>query len=204
MEREEIERRDFPAARRGYDPAAVESHLRRVADEFEALGRAAADRPPPASLAEDTSTRVRAILEAAEAGAEDLRDQAGRQASDHVGRVEDAAQGMLVKLDRLQEELDRLLDGLKTSAAALSGSLEQLSRDVGTLRTTGDPSPPEPAPQPQPAAPAAVNGSRSDDDAGARLVALNMALEGRPRAETGRYLSEHYQLADLEALLDDV
>jgi DivIVA domain-containing protein len=208
MDRDEIERRDFPPARRGYDPAAVESHLRRVADEFDALGRAAAEPPRP-SLAEGASTQVRAILEAAETSADTLREEAGRQASDHVERVEDAARGMLEKLDRLQTELDRLLEGLKSSAASLGGSLEELSRDVGTLQTTGPPrpqpaaSPSQPQDQPAPGV-AAANGSRSDDAAGARLVALNMALEGRPRDETARYLTDHYELTDVEALLDDV
>ena len=36
VDRDRIERRDFPTGRRGYDPAAVDEHLRRVADEFEA------------------------------------------------------------------------------------------------------------------------------------------------------------------------
>ena len=31
-----------------------------------------------------------------------------------------------------------------------------------------------------------------------------MALEGTPREETARFLGEHYALADLDALLDDV
>jgi DivIVA domain-containing protein len=191
VEREEIERRDFPSARRGYDPAAVDEHLRRVAD--------AVARQRPGSLAEGASTQVRAILEAAEAGARQLRDEAGREASGHVERVEDAAKAMLEKLDRLQEELDRLLGGLKASAETLAGSLEALSRDVGTL---GGPDP-APAPAPTPAAPPPA-GPRSDDEAGARLVALNMALEGTPREETARFLAEHYELGDVEALLDDV
>jgi DivIVA domain-containing protein len=187
VEREEIERRDFPSARRGYDPAAVDEHLRRVAD--------AVARQRPGSLAEGASTQVRAILEAAEAGARQLRDEAGREASGHVERVEDAAKTMLEKLDRLQEELDRLLGGLKASAETLAGSLEALSRDVGTLGG------PDPAPAPTAPPPA---GPRSDDEAGARLVALNMALEGTPREETARFLAEHYELGDVEALLDDV
>ena len=41
-------------------------------------------------------------------------------------------------------------------------------------------------------------------DAGARLIALNMALGGSPREETARYLAEHFDLDDPEALLDDV
>ena len=46
--------------------------------------------------------------------------------------------------------------------------------------------------------------SGRDDEAGARLIALNMALSGTPREETARYLAEHFELADTDALLDDV
>jgi DivIVA domain-containing protein len=194
MDREEIERQDFPAARRGYDPGAVDAHLRRVADEFDTVARQRSG-----SLAEGASSQVRAILEAAETSARQLRDEAGREAGDHVERVEDAAKGMLDKLDRLQTELDRLLAGLKSTAESLTGSLEELSRDVGTLGPAVRPARPEPAPTAPPS-----NGTRSDDEAGARLVALNMALEGTPREETARFLGEHYELGDVDALLDEV
>src|SRR4051794_4124097 len=62
LDRDDIERHDFPTARRGYDPEAVDSHLRRVADEFDKLGRPA---PPQPGLAAGASEQVRAILEAA-------------------------------------------------------------------------------------------------------------------------------------------
>jgi DivIVA domain-containing protein len=202
VDRDEIERKDFPAARRGYDAAAVHEHLRRVADEFEAL----AARPPAASLAEGTSTQVRSILEAAESSARQLRDDAGREASEHVERVGEAARELLGKLDRLQAELDQLLSGLKTTAESVAGSLGELSREVAALGTPAELV--QPAPEPAAAAPAApepaANGARSDDEAGARLVALNMALEGSPREETARYIGEHFELPDVEALLDDV
>jgi DivIVA domain-containing protein len=194
VDRDDIERQDFPATRKGYDPAAVDLHLRQVADEFEVLGREAADRPRAASLSKGTSEHVRAILEAAEASARQLREEAGRDASGHVERVEDAARGMIDKLDRLQSELDRLLAGLKSTAETLTGGLEVLSREVGTV-----PGPDAPEP------PASTNGAaRSDDEAGARLVAFNMALEGTAREETARYLTAHYALADVEHLLDEV
>jgi DivIVA domain-containing protein len=236
VDRDEIERQDFPAARRGYDAAAVHEHLRRVADEFEAL----AARPREASLAEGTSAHVRAILEAAETSARELREDAGREASDHVERVGDAARELLTKLDRLQGELDRLLGGVRSSAEGLAGSLGELSRDVGTLRgpaaapaepgpaesatlasapaepgpaesaapadldVPAAPAPESAAPEPSAAPAAAANGARSDDEPGARLVALNMALEGTPREQTASYLAEHYELPDVEALLDEV
>jgi hypothetical protein len=44
----------------------------------------------------------------------------------------------------------------------------------------------------------------SDDTEGARLIALNMALNGTPREETDRYLAENFQLADRDGLLDEV
>jgi hypothetical protein len=39
---------------------------------------------------------------------------------------------------------------------------------------------------------------------GARLIALNMALNGDSRAATDRYLAEHYELSDRQQLLDEV
>lgn len=45
---------------------------------------------------------------------------------------------------------------------------------------------------------------RSTDTDGARLVALNMALDGDPRDTTGRYLAEHFDIPDRERLLDEV
>jgi DivIVA domain-containing protein len=148
MERDEIERKDFPAAERGYDPASVDAHLRSVADELDS-------RPP-------------------------------------VEHVEDAAKGMLDKLEKLQTELDRLLGGLKATAETLSDTLGELSRDADALSAAAAPSGPP------------STGERSTDEAGARLVALNLALEGTPRAETAQFLTEHYELADLDGLLDDV
>jgi hypothetical protein len=56
-----------------------------------------------------------------------------------------------------------------------------------------------PVPEPPPVTPI-----RESDEEGARLIALNMALSGTPREETAAYLAEHYDLADPEALLDDV
>lgn len=39
---------------------------------------------------------------------------------------------------------------------------------------------------------------------GARLIALNMALNGTPREETARYLSANFDVEDQDAILDDV
>jgi len=43
-----------------------------------------------------------------------------------------------------------------------------------------------------------------DDVEGARLIALNMALNGQSRAETDEYLAENFDLSNRAALLDEV
>jgi len=198
VEREDIERSDFPITRRGYDTASVDVHLRRVADELEATraGRA------PGSLAAGASEQVRLILEAAEQSAAQLREDAERKAGTHVERVQDAAAVLVSRLDDLQGELDTLLDGLRQSAARLTEGLAELHQRAGDLGPEPAPAAPpepiaeEPEPEPEPATEA--------DEAGARIIALNMALGGSSREETAAYLDEHFSLADPDALLDDV
>ena len=198
MERDEIERSDFPVTRRGYDTASVDAHLRHVADELENARPAAPARPMSAG----TSEQVRVILEAAEQSAAQLRAEAERAASGHVERVQEAAAGMAKRLDELQGELDNLLDGLRTSAQRLTEGLAALQVQAGGLEPdAAPPAPPEPEPEPEPAPEA----PRADgDEAGARIIALNMALGGSSREETAGYLAEHFALADPDALLDDV
>jgi hypothetical protein len=131
-------------------------------------------KPPESSLAAETSHHVRAILEAAERSAAELRQDAERQAAAHVARVTETAEAMLARLDELQGELRAMIAALQGAAPA--------EEDF--------------------AAPAAPE--NADDEAAARITALNMALSGSPREETAAYLAEHYELADPEALLDDV
>jgi DivIVA domain-containing protein len=203
VDREAIERRDFPVGRRGYDQAAVDEHLRRVADEIEVLRANPGARPPVTPISAGTSEQVRAILEAAETGAAELRADAGRQAGEHVARVEEAADGMLAKLDELENQLTALMDALRRSSEQLTEGLSELHERVGQFGADDAPEPAPPAtavPEPDPEQAPSLNG----DEAGARLIALNMALNGKPREETARYLAEHYALADPEALLDDV
>jgi DivIVA domain-containing protein len=222
VDRDAIERRDFPVGRRGYDQTAVDAHLRRVADELEALRGRAPAAPP--GLAAGASEQVRLILEAAEAGAAELRADAGRQASDQVARVQEAAGGMLSRLDELERELGTLLDALRRSGERLNEGLARLHDQASELGGAGEPSgdlvgpderaadagqdlagPDEYAAGAAEGPVGADNGApASDDEAGARLIALNMALSGTPREETARYLAEHFTLADAEALLDDV
>ena len=75
---------------------------------------------------------------------------------------------------------------------------------------------PEPEPEPEPVASPAPeaeiprapepveSAAGGGGPEGARLVALNMALNGTPREEAARYLADNFQLEDQEAILDDV
>ncbi len=66
-----------------------------------------------------------------------------------------------------------------------------------------DPDAPSPhalAPEGGPGSP----GQAAGDLDGARLIALNMALNGEPREETERYLAENFELADRARLVDEV
>jgi hypothetical protein len=70
---------------------------------------------------------------------------------------------------------------------------------------------PAPAPAPAPAFVAqeedavGIEGDAPGGDLdGARLIALNMALNGESRADTERYLAENFQLPDRLGLIDEV
>ena len=59
LDRQSIMRTDFPSNRRGYDPAAVDAHLDRIATEVEELRRRAA---APAPLSAQAVVHVNAIV----------------------------------------------------------------------------------------------------------------------------------------------
>jgi len=190
FDRRSIERRDFPRRLLGYDRAAVEAHLRALADDLEARF---------ASTADATAEQVRGVLAAAQesaaaivrdarADAELRRSVAGRVGEDAAARASVAASGALERIETLRGELTALLDALRAAPAEeppdVEPPLAEHSPPVAEL------------PVAEPTVPA--------DEEGARLVALEMALSGAPRDEADHYLAEHYDIADRTALLDDV
>jgi DivIVA domain-containing protein len=204
LDRSSIQRSDFPTVRRGYEPGAVDAHLRELADAFEGMRR-----PGAQPVAAAASAQVQRIIEAAESAAEQLRTEAGEEAREHVHRVSTAARELLERIGALDDELGGLMERLREDAGRLSAELRSLERDVGDvgpvqevaeLEPEPEPDPvPEPEPEPEPPA-----DSRPDDEEAARLVALDMALGGTPREETESYLAKHYALSDPGKLLDDV
>ena len=88
LDRQAIERKDFPISRRGYDTAVVDAHLQALAREFEALKRDAggAGESPLASAA---GSQVQSIIQAAEKAAAEIERQAledGRAAREQAER----------------------------------------------------------------------------------------------------------------------
>jgi DivIVA domain-containing protein len=283
LDRQSIEKRDFPIGRRGYEPEAVDEHLQSLADDIENLQRSA-QRRSGASLAQAASEQVRSIVEAAEqsaaaierdaeADAQRIRKEAERDAErtdteaversrEHVAKVSEQSSLMLQRVDAMEQELSALVDSLRTGANRLKADLSLLETNMEDLygaaggRASGADAPapaavrqdpvspppaaataapaetpaaevfedddlvdetdvvedepaaavvrPDPAPRPErtrPAAPAVEDGG---DVEGARLIALNMALNGQSRDETDEYLAENFDLADRQSLLDEV
>lgn len=214
-------RTDFPSNRRGYDPATVDAHLDGIAEEVQELRRQAA---VPAPLSAQAGDQVKAIVEAAERGAQEIRDTAHADARDHVARVTAAADGLRERIEQMERDITQLVVDLRTGAERLRGDLDGLQAGTDALAEVRHEAPPEPpAPEPAPApaatpapapspaaeapAPAAPPGAAAPangDSAAARIVALDMALSGTPREDTDQYLAENYDVPDRAALLDEV
>jgi hypothetical protein len=176
------------------------------------------------SLAVAASERVRAIVQAAEASAAEIERAAHHDAERIRAEAAQSTHGLLERLQGLEEELAALVEDLRGGAGRIATELASLQEEVGRMsgapqpaaapaparpREPATPPAPGPEPAPQPAAavapPAKPAGAGKDEDVeGARLVALDMALSGKSREEADQFLSEHYELPDRAALLDDV
>jgi hypothetical protein len=107
------------------------------------------------------------------------------------------------------------VDSIRAGGTRLAGDLAAVETNMGELydaaagrasAESGKASPtPEIAPPAQePLELASESSSENGDAEGARLVALNMALNGDSREETDRYLAENYEIEDRAKLLDEV
>jgi len=263
LERQSIEKKDFPIGRRGYDPEAVDAHLRALADEVDELKRSSRRRTE--TLASTASEQVRSIVEAAESSAANIqrqaeqeaqeiradasseaqstREQATAQAKEYVANVNESTSSMLQRLDAMESELGALIESLRTGSNRLNADLQLLEgnltevrdsvmprarfepeaagaaggrtaaveEDVFEEQVTAEETEAFAAPEEATAtetvdveAETAGAAATADDTEGARLIALNMALNGTPREETERYLAENFQLSDRDSLLDEV
>ena len=161
LDRQRIERKDFPIGRRGYDPDAVDAHLASLADEVDELKRSSRRRTE--TLAAAASEQVRAIVEAAESSAAEIqrqaedeaqeirteassearatREQATSQARDYVGRVSESTNTMLGRLEAMESELGALIEALKTGGNRLNADLQLLENNLEEVRDAVNPRP---------------------------------------------------------------
>lgn len=146
LDRESIQRKDFPVSRRGYDPDAVDIHLRELADEVEQLQSATGrDGGRTASIASAASRQVQAIVEAAEEAARQIREQAEKQASqlrNEARREADATRETArseaeTMRERAVTEAQGELSSLAKVAAAIRERAEQLEQELSDLALPG-------------------------------------------------------------------
>jgi len=285
LDRQSIEKKDFPVGRRGYEPEAVDAHLSAIAAEVDELKRSSGKSS--ASLATSAGEQVRAIVDAAETTAaqiraeaeqeaeqtvtdarteaertvtdarkeaertvndahkelEEAREQAATLAAAQIQKLSGATSGLLARIAAMEQEVSGLVENLRSGATRLGDELRSLEAGLGELEPSGEvvaaaqpkPAPAEaeapvapaeaespvapagaespvaPANEPELAAepkveaqPAAGTAGGDEDLEGARLIALNMALNGNSREDIDRYLAENFNLADRQALLDEV
>jgi hypothetical protein len=163
--------------------------------------------PERKSAAAAAADRVRAVLEAAEQSAAELRAEAAQEIEGQLARAQAVAERLSGRADEIERALQGLADSVRAELTALKADLEELravKEGIGAVSSEA-PAEPEPAPAPEPVADEPTpSPPQGDGVEGARVIALNMALNGSSREETARYLSENFQLEDPEALLDEV
>jgi cell division septum initiation protein DivIVA len=148
-----IEKRDFPIGRRGYEPEAVDAHLAVVAVEVEALkrqlesaqtgappaaepGAEAAPAAAPASLAAHASEQVRTIVEAAESSAAQIQQSAQNDAAQIRLDAQNAAESTRQDAEsRSQEHLTKVADGTSVMLQRVDAMEAELNALVESLRT---------------------------------------------------------------------
>jgi DivIVA domain-containing protein len=158
LDRHYIERNDFAAARRGYDPDEVDRHLSEIADAVNELKRS--QKRSPSSLAATAADQVRGIVEAAERSAteiqeqaeaeakrivddastraRDTREKADSEAVQRVSQAEEATERMLERTNGVEGEIDRLLSEMRAAAGNLVENLRSsatsLNQELTSIR----------------------------------------------------------------------
>jgi hypothetical protein len=154
LDRQSVERRDFPISRRGYDPTAVDAHLRALAVEIEELERSLETRGGE-TLGAAAATQVQSILEAAESTAASIEQQAAAdalqaredaardaertraeavaRAQRHVQAVSEATAVLRERVESMDGEVSALVQSLRAGAARLAADLGSVETNMGEL-----------------------------------------------------------------------
>jgi outer membrane biosynthesis protein TonB len=176
-------------------------------------------------IVHDVAERVRAIVSEAEERAAQIVRDAEQEAGRIRERAEAEAKERVEEARRVLDDLQGKLGGERRAAEVEPGPAvvpEPEPPPVPEPMPEPVPEPtPEPAPQPEPpaipepapppdegtppqAAERAEAEPKPDDPAAARLVAMNMALDGSSREAIEAHLAAHYSLDDASSIVDDV
>ncbi len=151
LDRQSIERSDFPLVRRGYDTAAVGAHLRAVAEAAQELSQRVASVSAEPSLGSAAAAQVQGILEAAQTTAAGIEREAQRDAQRtreeaaaeleraraHVETLARATAALLAQVQSLDGEVGALARGLRAESASQPGP----SHGDAPLKDTSQPAP---------------------------------------------------------------
>lgn len=192
----EIERQALADAQKVREEADLDAERTRE----DAVAKARKHVASVARIAATLLERVGAMDGEVTALIESLRAGAGRLAGDlgsvelSMGELYDAAAGSAAAPPAPAAEAPPRRPAFEA----------QLDEAMAVSAPPVEPAPEPPAPaSPPPAAEPDESAGGGDVD-GARLIALNMALNGESRAETERYLAENFQLPDRLKLVDEV
>jgi vacuolar-type H+-ATPase subunit H len=164
--------------------------------------------------------RAREIVAEAEREAKRIRAETEKAARERVERARAA-------LDELGQALNPASTAPASEPAPAAPEEAPAEATPEPVAAEPEPEPEEPEPEPESPEPAAggpstdeliaqlrggdaeaageAAGGREKGDAGAaRLVAMNMALEGASREEVGKRLAEDFDVDDRDALVEDV
>jgi outer membrane biosynthesis protein TonB len=181
---------------------AFASNLARM--DGEQIVREVADKVR--ALVDDAEKRAAEIVREAEAEAKGIRERAEAEGRERLAEVRKA-------FDDLQSKLGGEVEPGPVTVPEPEPPAVPEPEPPPTPEPEPAPSPPlepptipEPEPPPDEGTPpaAANGGSKSDDEAGARLVAMNMALEGASRDAIVAKLEADYDLGDPGSVADQV
>jgi len=170
-------------------------------------------------LAAEITRNARSEADAIRARAGSDSEAARAATAERVRRLSALSDGMLERLGEMRAELEALSGSLAGDSApeAATGptppapeppAVASAASVPEALAVASEASAPEPpavaseASAPEPPAVTSQSPAGATDDAGARLIALNLALSDTPRDEAARQLRD--QVPDPERLVDEV
>jgi DivIVA domain-containing protein len=208
----QIEERANAEARRVTDDAsrrAKETRDRADQESAEQLQRVQETAAKMLERAAALDKELDALVQGIHEGAASLVDRMSTGAGELEGELGSIRQELLTvrpepeAVPEPEPEPELAGEDVAAAPAGWPSVAERAAVGNGASEEEAAPEPEPAAPEPEAPAPEAAAALGGGPE-GARLVALNMALNGTPREEAARYLADNFELEDQDAILDDV